>query len=206
MRGGSDIRYRLAMQQAARRCIALTFALAIGACGREPSTSLQTLAPTAPPQSDARLVGNTTTTDTVPASGGDVSAPVTAPKPIVISDKLALERLPDTFEPVVAAERFVGRFGEPMALQLFGSSIRHGSVTVWIVHGRPATDLLIEPSYAPSTLSVSGLSLFEYQNRTTLTSNVLAWSIAPDVVVGVTSREISKVELLEWIPLIDAQP
>jgi hypothetical protein len=50
------------------------------------------------------------------------------------------------------------------------------------------------------------LSLFEYQNRTTLTSNVLAWSIAPDVVVGVTSREISKVELLEWIPLIDAQP
>jgi hypothetical protein len=89
---------------------------------------------------------------------------------------------------------------------LFGSSIRHSSVTVWIVHGRPATDLLIEPNYAPSTLSVSGLSLFEYQNRTTLTSNVLAWSIAPDVVVGVTSREISKVELLKWIPLIDAQP
>ena len=42
--------------------------------------------------------------------------------------------------------------------------------------------------------------------RPLFTSNVLAWSIAPDVVVGVTSRELSKAELLEWIPLIDAQP
>ena len=124
----------------------------------------------------------------------------------MISDKLAVERLPDTFEPVVAALHFVGRFGEPMTLQLFGSSIRHGSVTVWIVHGRPATDFLIEPIYTPSTLSVAGLSLFEHQNQTTLTSTVLAWSTAPDVVVGVTSRELSAVELLEWIRLIDAQP
>jgi hypothetical protein len=143
--------------------------------------------------------------DAAPGST-DVNAPVAPPNPVVISDKLALERLPDTFEPVVAAQRFVGRFGEPMALQLFGSSVRHSSVTVWIVHGRPATDMLTEPSYAPSVLTVPGLTLFEYQNRTTLTSNVLAWSIAPDVVVGVTSREISKVELLEWIALIDAQP
>ena len=52
----------------------------------------------------------------------------------------------------------------------------------------------------------NGLTLFEYQNRTTLTSNVLAWAIAPDAVVGVTSRELSNVELLEWIPLIAARP
>ena len=179
--------------------------LAVGACGRDSSTSLGTLPPTTAPDSGAGFVDNPATTDADPPST-ELSAPVTAPDPIVISDKLALERLPDTFEPLVAAEQFIGRFGEPMALQLFGSSIRHATVTVWIVHDRPATDLLTEPRYTPSTLSVPGLSLFEYQNQTTLRSNVLAWSIAPDVVVGVTSRVLGSVELLEWIRLIDAQP
>ena len=165
--------------------LALTI-FAIGACGGEDSRSLRTAAPPAAPE-----------TTTGPAPSAEVSAPVTEPSPVVISDKLALAGLPATFEPLVAAESTVGRFGERMAWQRFVSYTRRGSVIVSIAHGRPATDLLIEPSYAPSTLSSPGLSLFEYQNRTKLTSNALAWSIAPDVVVGVTSREIGKLDLLE---------
>jgi hypothetical protein len=167
---------------------------AIGACGGEDSRSLRTAAPPAAPE---------ITTSLAPLA--EMGAPVSEPSPVVISDKLALERLPATFEPLVAAESTVGRFGEHMAWQRFVSYTRRGSVIVSIAHGRPATELLAEPSYVPSPLSTLGLSLFEYQNRTTLTSNALAWSIAPDVVVGVTSREISKLDLLEWIPLINAQ-
>ena len=183
----------------ASRVVAPAFALlVIAACGTEPPSSVHTsTATTAPVTSSVATTPSTT-----------ITAPTTAPKPnsVVISDKLALERLPEPFEPVVVAEQTTGRHGERMAQQLFGDSVRHGSVTVWIVHGRAASELLTEPSYAPSSFSAQGLSLFEYQNRTTLTSNVLAWAIAPDVVVGVTSRVFGKAELLEWIPLITARP
>jgi hypothetical protein len=40
----------------------------------------------------------------------------------------------------------------------------------------------------------------------TLTSNVFAWSVGPDVVVGVTSRELSKAELFEWVSIVGAKP
>ncbi|MEO5841827.1 MAG: hypothetical protein ABIQ73_14735 [Acidimicrobiales bacterium] len=193
------------MPRAVSRSIALTVALlAIVACEQERSAAPQGDAPAE--AAPTELVQEIPHAAVAVVSVAELREPVASANPIVISDKLALKELPASFAPLAAPNRIDGRSGERTEFQLFSSAARHGTVTVWITIGQRATDLLIEPHYKPSTLSARGLSLFELQNQTTLTSNVIAWSIGPGVVVGVTSRDLTKAELLEWVSNVDAQP